>query len=286
MRFAMKKSRGLGWGVLLGLLFFIPVLVGPELGLPDPKDNTFKLMLIVPMYFLLVMYVYTLLALLTTKYWLDDQAFHIRWGFRHKIIPLTAITDVIDYQGNPNLGVMVGYSWPGHIIGYYNIHGLGIAEFFGADWKDGMIIVKYDGGSVAITPTEKNVLLNTLAAAANKTIQNINADDPSVIKQDDELFEETIDRIDQDKGYQALIKVNLGLIAVLIAFLAIFFPGSGAVSMILVFPGLAISMFVFILAIASRMYQMMPTMAYAMFLLSMMVTLVFIIISILVVAFY
>jgi len=112
---------------------------------------------------------------------------------------------------------------------------------------------------------------------------------PAAVSYDEDLFEEisaTIDRIDQDKGYKTLIKVNITLIIALIALLALFYPGSGTLPLVLVFPGLAISMFVFILGIASRMYQMMPTMAYAMFILPIMVSLVFIIISILVISFY
>lgn len=291
MRFSIKKANGFGWGLLLGVFFFVPVLLGPQIALPAPEDHTFKLLLTVPMYFLLVVYVYALLALLTVNYRLDEETLHVRWGFRHKKIPLNTITEVIDYQGNPNLGIMVGYSWPGHIIGYYNLIGFGMVDFFAADWKQGAVIIQSDNGCIALTPKDKNVFLNTVAAATDKTIQCISVDQAIIAnvnlndEDDDELIE-TVDRLDQDKGYKTLIKVNIALILALIAYLAIFYPGSDTISLILVFPGLAISIFVFMLGIASRLYQMMPTMAYAMFILPIMVSLVFIIISILIVNYY
>ncbi|MGE5380793.1 MAG: PH domain-containing protein [Methylocystaceae bacterium] len=286
MRFTITKMNGIGWGLLLGVLFFVPVLLGPQLALPTAEDYTFKMLLTIPMCLLLLLYVYALIALLTMKYWIDDKNLHIRWGIRHKVIPLKSINEIVDYQTNPNLGVMVGYSWPGHILGYYNVIGTGVVDFFGGDWKKGMAIIHTDVCSVALTPDDRNSFLNTISASSGVPVQTITEEQAVSVNHDDELFEETIERIDQDKGYKTLIKVNIGLIIAMIAFLAIFYPGSGVIPLILVFPGLAISMFVFIMGISSRMYQIMPTMAYAMFILPIMVSLVFIIISILIISFY
>lgn len=276
MRFTIDKKRGLLWGILIGLGFFVPVLLGPNLALKSPADHAFKMLLTVPMYILLVFYVYVMMALLTLRYWLDDKGLHVRWGFKHKYVQFTDIKDIIDLKGSPSIGVLVGFSWPGYIVGYYIIKNLRWAYFLAGDWKNGVVILSYPGGNLALSPCERELFLEHLATATGKPITELEC---STLYPDD-----SGDRIEQDRGYNALLKFNMVAIFVLIAFLALGYPGSGAPSILLLFPGLAVAVFTFMIGVASRMYQFMPMMAYLMFMLSIMVAIVFLIISVTVIA--
>jgi len=276
LRFTIEKKSGFLWGLLIGLGFFVSVLLGPNLALKSPADHAFKMLLIVPMYILLVVYLYVMLALLTMRYWLDEKGLHVRWGFKHKYVPFTDIKDIIYLKGNPNIGVLVGFSWPGYIVGYYTIKKLLWVYFLGGDWKKGAIIVSYPGGNLALCPREQRLFLDRLGALTGQQITEI---DCSTLYSDD-----SADRIDQDRGYNALLKFNVVIIAVLTVLLAVCYPGSGAPSILLLFPGLAVAIFTFMIGVASRMYQVMPTMSYLMFMLSIMVAIVFLIISITVIA--
>jgi hypothetical protein len=227
------------------------------------------------MYLALAAFVCLLMDFAAMRYSIDSEGIRISTLFQKQLLPWGSISEVTEIRGRPDANVMLGCGWTGMVRGYYNITGIGITDFYGGSLESGALIIKDEVRRVALTPDDRSAFL--------QAIREHGGPEPAIITADSLMSDEFDDRIDRDPGYKSLLRFNTFLIVALAAYLAAFFPGQG--SIVLLFPGLATAMFAFMIGVAGRMYQLMPIMSYVMLFLSAMVTVVFIVVSLLIVTF-
>ncbi|MGE5371193.1 MAG: PH domain-containing protein [Solirubrobacterales bacterium] len=258
------KSNGLLMGVFLGALFFVIYIGGVQIAL---EGGALKWTLLLPAYLFLVLYIYLLVSKVTMKYILTDTGLQISWAFSQTVIPFDEIQDVSVVTGRVNLVNILGASWPGFMIGMYELRGVGPAKFYASDVYHEILMVRTRTGLTAITPDAD--FANALADAVNTEIGHIDTY---------EIHESEIGEIiDEDLGYMVLLGLNIIVIATLCVYLAIFFPGSAAPRISMLFLPLAVGLFVFNMVNASRIFHYAKMGAYGIWLIQLMVSIGFLV---------
>lgn len=273
MNFKPRKSLGAWYGLLVGVMVFGICLWGIYFSLSGAGDLTLKLMLLIPAYIFLAVYVLFLLAAFTLKYTANDKGLLIKAGIRRVFIPYKDINEIINVTGNTNIFSIIGAKWPGFKIGLFNVRGIGPMRLYATKMNKGFIYIKSASGLIGITPEDHKYqeLLTLLAGNSGKEAMDF---DLNQIPE-----EEKGTNVWEDNFYRLLLKINLFLLLAYGAYMAIFFPGSSSPDFIMLLPVLAIALLCFNIGNAERLYQFNSGGGYALLALSIFVTGIFFILS-------
>lgn len=268
----VNKSKGIGFGILLGALVFGFSFWGISFSL-GPEDATLKLFLYIPAYFFLFIYIVLLLGAINLNYYIKNDGLEINWGIRKIHINWNEIEKVLKIEGRSNLYSLLGASWPGYMIGLYGVKGLGTARMYATNPWEGFLYVKSSKGFFGITPEKEEMtkLLQTIKEKTKQPVEVVNMDN-----MDPEIKGSSIK---DDNFYQLLFRLNLIFLGAFGAYLAIFFPGSGAPNFTILLLVLAVALFFFNIGNAGRLFQFSKTGAYALQIISIGVTGLFIILA-------
>ncbi len=269
MKIKTKKTYGAWFGLILGLIVFSFCIWGVNFALAD-GDKVLKLIIEIPIYFFLVLFIIILIGAFNMHYFYDETGFRIHWGFYSVFIPWEKVKAVTKIEGASNIFPILGVSWPGLIVGLYQVKGLGTAKIFGTDTSEGFIYLKSDVGYFALTP-EDDSLYELIAEKSNTEVEVFDMDDLSVEEKGKGLME--------DRFYSLLFKLNIIFLAIFALYTAIFFPGSGAPNFIILLLVLAVGIFFFNISNAARLYQFSDTGGCVLLVLGLAVTGIFIILS-------
>lgn len=277
MDYAPRKSGGLLWGLLLGLAGFGTVIWSVQFSLVQPDERMLKVFLLVPAYLFAGVYLYLLLGAAILHYQVGDNGVTIRWATRTIHLPWPELTRIIRVTGEKNLAGLTGISWPGYIVGNYNLKGLSLVKMYGTRVKDDLIVLESSRGYFGLTPSDQAGFLEDLARRSNLPVEVLDMSD---------LSEEVRGKsVTQDMIYMGLYALNMVFLAGLIAYQAIFFPGSGASRTVVLLIALGIGVLVFNIGNAGRVYQFMPSAAYLIWGLSLLIMLTFLVLSIVTISF-
>lgn len=269
MEFKTKKSNGTWFGLVMGVIVFGFSLWGIGFSL-GAGDEILKLLLYIPAYLFLAIYIYLLLGSFLMGYQVDDRRLVINWGFRKISVPWGEINEVIKVEGKSNLYSLLGASWPGYMAGLYNAKGLGPVRMYATCPEEGFVYIKTNMGFFGITPEDSN-MINMIAEKADKEVETIDMNQvPEEIKGEN---------MQEDNFYRILFKLNIVFLVLFTLYLGIFFPGSGAPNFIILLLVLAVALFFFNLSNANRLYQFSAQGGYVLLLIGIAVTGIFLILS-------
>ncbi|MEA1961243.1 MAG: PH domain-containing protein [Bacillota bacterium] len=270
MRYHTKRAYGEWFGLMAGILVFGFVIWGINFSLGS-DDEALKIMLYIPTYLFLVVYVYLMIGAFNLSYAVTDDCFTIRWGVQRKKVVWDEVTEIVRIKGTTNLYPFLGASWPGYIIGLYSIKALGPVRMYGTKTDNGFLYLKTQKGFFGLTPEDDN-LAEVIAQKTAKEVQIVNMDEIPI--------EEKGTNINKDRFYNLYHKLNIIFLTAFAMYVALFFPGSGAPRFIILLLVLAIALFFFNMANASRLFQFSPSGAYIMLLIGLAVTGIFLILAI------
>lgn len=269
MKFRAEKSHAAWLGLIFGLIIFAFILWGIDFSL-GAEDKTFKLLLYIPVYIFMGLYLLLLIGAFNLQYEADDEGLIIKWSLRKKKISWEDIDEVIEIKGRASIYPFLGASWPGYMVGLYSVGGLGPVRMYASRYNDGFLYIKSQKGFVGITP-ENDKLRELILSKTDKELQTIDMDEMPVAEKGRNMWE--------DRFFNLYYKLNIIFLIIFAAYTAIAFPGSGAPSIIILLLVLAIALFFFNAANASRLFQYSNQGAYATLLIGLAVTGVFIILS-------
>ncbi|SHG62287.1 PH domain-containing protein [Thermosyntropha lipolytica DSM 11003] len=270
MKYNTSKKTGIWLGGIIGLFIFAFCIWGIDFSLTQ-NDAVLKIMLLIPAFIFLGMFIFVLINGLAMNYYLSSNGMEIRWGLRRKFIPWEEINEIIRIKGKSNLFSILGISWPGYTVGLYNIRGLGPARMYATDINQGFLYLKTSKGFFGITPKEIEEVARLIAEKSGKEIQYLDMDT---------VPEETKGKIiSEDSSYRLLYILNIILLLAFALYLGIFFPGSGASRFIILLLVLAIGLFFFNTSNAARLFQFSHNGGYALLILGIIVTGTFFILS-------
>ncbi len=269
MEFRAKKSNGSWFGLLLSIVMFGFFIWGINFSL-GPEDMALAIMLYIPVYLFIGIFVVLLWGSFTLKYTCDEDQLIINWGFIKAKIPWNEIETIENIKGKINYYSILGMSWPGFIAGLYSARGLGYVKMYGSDNSEGFLLLRTNLGLYGLTPDSPE-LAAMIAAKAGKSVDIINMDEMPPEKKGVDLH--------ADGFYKLLMRINVVFIALYGLYLLIFFPSSGAPPFIILLLILAIALFFFTLGNAARLYQFSTTGGYVMLMVGIAVTGIFFILS-------
>ncbi|MGE5398265.1 MAG: PH domain-containing protein [Chitinophagales bacterium] len=262
-----KKAKGIFMGLILGVVFFGTVIGGVSYSL-GPDDMILKMVLLVPSYALLALYLYLLFGFLTLKYLADDNGFTVKWATKRYFIPWSDLDGVTKMTGGCNLVNILGVSWPGSIAGSYIVKGYGFARVFANNVEEMLIL------------SSKNLSLGiSISSGLEKYIAERSGQELKTIDVFDLSKEETGNVVSEDLPYMILYALNIISILALAMYLAIFFPGSGANPMAVLLLSLEVALFSFNLATVTRLYHYMNLVAYLIWFIGLTINIVFFIMA-------
>ena len=270
MTYRPKKSYG-GWlGLIVGILVFGFTIWGINFALDD-SDRTLRILLYIPTYLFLVIYVYLILGAFSLGYKIEKDALVIIWGLHKKRVTWEQFDEIIDVKGQANFFPFLAASWPGYMVGLYSAKGLGSIRMFATHAQEGFIYLKTQKGFLGITPADQGFVTVLL----NKTGKKL-----KTVDMDQMPPEEKGESIKDDRFFKLYYKLNVIFLAIFAGYLGIFFPGSGAPKFIILLLVLALALFVFNVGNAKRLFQFSSQGAYMTLLIGLAVTGIFIILSI------
>lgn len=270
MIYKARKSWGAWFGLIFGVVVYGFAIWGIGYSL-DESDKTLKILLYIPTYLLLVVQVYLILGAFNLKYQVNDDHFILIWGFAKKHIAWEEFNEVIEIKGHGNFFPFLAITWPGYIVGLFQLKGVGPVRMYGTHAKDGFLYLKTQRGFLGITPENESLA----EVIAEKTGQDI-----KVIDMDAMPVEEKGEDMHEDRYFRLYYKLNVFLLAGYVLYVAIFYPGSDAPNFIILLLVLAIALFLFNIGNAKRLYQFSTQGGYMTLLLGIAVTGIFLILSI------
>jgi len=264
-----NKAYG-GWvGLLLGIIIFGFIIWGINYALGD-SNRALKMLLIVPTYLFLVAYVYLLLGAFTLGYRIENDALVIIWGLQRKRIAWDQFDEIIEVKGRANLLPFLGISWWGYMFGLYSAKEIGSVRMYATHTEDGFLYLKTKIGFYGITPAD-HTLMTALIEKTGKMLKSVDINKMST--------EEKGECLHEDRFYNMYYKLNVLFLIIFAAYLGIFFPGSGAPKFIILLLVLDIALFMFNTSNAKRLYHFSTQGAYMTLLIGLLVTGIFIILS-------
>lgn len=270
MNYRPKQTYS-GWlALLMGILVFGFSIWGINFAL-DESDRALKIMLYIPTYLFLLVYIYLVLGAFNLSYRIEDDALVLIWGLYKKRISWDQFDEIIDVKGQANFYPFISVSWWGYMVGVFSATGLGVIRMFATHTEDGFIFLKTKDGFFGMTPADSGILTELI----NKTDKAL-----KIVDMDKMSNEEKGDSIRDDRFFNLYYKLNVIFLTVFAGYLGIFFPGSGAPRFIILLLVLAIALFVFNVSNAKRLYQFSSQGAYMTLLIGVVVTGIFIILSI------
>jgi hypothetical protein len=265
-----NKAYG-GWvGLLLGIVIFGFIIWGVNYALGD-SNSALKMLLIVPTYLFLIAYIYLLIGAFTLGYKIENDALVIIWGLQRKRIPWDQFDEIIEVKGRANLLPFLGISWWGYMFGLYSAKGIGTVRMYGAHIGDGFLYLKTKIGFFGITPADQKII-SALIEKTGKSLKSIDMDTMSP--------EEKGECLHEDRFYSMYYKLNVLLLMIFAGYLGIFFPGSDAPKFIILLLVLDLALFIFNTSNAKRLYHFTSQGAYITLLLGLLVTGIFIVLSV------
>lgn len=270
MNYRPKNAYGSWPGLLLGLLVFAFTIWGINYSL-DSSDRTLKILLYVPTYLFLIVYVYLIIGVFSLSYRIEKDTLVINWGFYKKRIKWDQVNEIIEVKGRANFFPLLSVSWSGYMVGLFCVKGLGAIKMFATYPQDGFIYLKTQEGLFGITPAD-HALITMLLNNTGKSLKTVDMDKMS--------SDEKGEGIHEDRFFNLYYKLNLIFLGIFAGYLGIFFPGSGAPKFIILLLVLAIALFVFNASNAKKLYQFSYQGAYITLLIGLVVTGIFIILSV------
>jgi hypothetical protein len=262
-------SKAFWLGLVFGGIIFGFVFWGIDYSL-GPEDEALKLALILPAYFFAGIFVFLLLGSYAIQYQIKNDVLLIKWGFRTIRIPLETINEIIQVTGKSNMFSILGVSWPGYMVGLYQVKGLGPVRMYATQPQQGFVYLKTSRGFFGLTPVNDN-LINKIAECTEKEITVVDMDSmPEEIKGKS---------MQEDGFYRLLFALNIVLLLVFAAYLAIFFPNSGAPPFVVLLLVLAVALFFFNISNAGRLFQFSEMGGYILLLIGIAVTGIFLILA-------
>ncbi|MCX5780129.1 MAG: PH domain-containing protein [Firmicutes bacterium] len=269
MKYKTKKAYG-GWLGLIGVVVIFGFsLWGINYAL-DATDRTLKIMLYIPTYIFLAAYIYFVFGAFNLGYRIDDNALLIKWGFMKKKFKWDEFEEITAIQGQANFFPYLGVSWWGYMVGMYSAKGLGTVRMFATHAQEGFIWLKTKQGVFGITPADPG-MVQVLLEKTGQALKTIDMDRMSP--------EEKGEGIQDDRTFKLYYRLNQIFVVGYAAYLAIFFPGSGAPKFVILLLVLAIALFFFNASNAKRIYQFSAAGAHMTLIISLLVTGMFIILS-------
>jgi len=277
MNFKPKKGGGALWGLLLGSGGFGTVIWAVHFSLVQPDERLLKWLLLTPSYLLAAVFFYLLLGAVLMNYKVDEGGITVTWGLRSIHVPWPDLTRVVRVTGRKNLGNLIGISWPGYMVGTYHLKGLAPVKMFATRTRDEVVVLETTRGYLGLTPADASGFIAEVQRRSGKESEVLDTSD---------LSEEVMGNIaSEDMVYMGLYALNLVLLAGLIAYQAVFFPGSGASRTVVLLPALGIGVLAFNIGNASRVYQFVPSGAYLIWALSLVIMLTFLTLSVVTISF-
>jgi hypothetical protein len=262
-------SKAFWLGLVFGGIIFGFVFWGIDYSL-GPEDEALKIALILPAYFFAGIFVFLLLGSYTIQYRIENDVLLIKWGIRTIRIPLETVNEIIKVTGKSNMFSILGVSWPGYMVGLYQIKGLGPVRMYATQPQQGFVYLKTSVGFFGLTPVNDN-LINKIVECTEKEIIVVDMDSmPEEIKGKS---------IQEDGFYRLLFALNIVLLLVFAAYLAIFFPNSGAPPFVVLLLVLAVALFFFNISNAGRLFQFSEMGGYILLLIGIAVTGIFLILA-------
>lgn len=269
MTIKAMPSKAFWLGLVFGGIIFGFVFWGIDYSL-GPEDEALKLALILPAYFFAGIFVFLLLGSYAIQYQIKNDVLLIKWGFRTIRIPLETINEIIQVTGKSNMFSILGVSWPGYMVGLYQVKGLGPVRMYATQPQQGFVYLKTSRGFFGLTPVNDN-LINKIAECTEKEITVVDMDSmPEEIKGKS---------MQEDGFYRLLFALNIVLLLLFAAYLAIFFPNSGAPPFVVLLLVLAVALFFFNISNAGRLFQFSEMGGYILLLIGIAVTGIFLILA-------
>ncbi len=270
MTYKPIKSYGGLVGLIMGILIFGFTIWGINFSLDD-SDRTLKIMLYIPTYLFLVVYVYLILGAFNLRYKIEKDALVIIWGLYKKRITWDQFDEITEIKGQANLFPFLNATWPGYMVGLYSNKILGSVRMFATHIEKGFVFLKTKNALLGITPADQE-FLSVLLSKTGKKLKTLDMDKMSQDEKGESLKE--------DRFFNLYYKLNVIFLAIFAAYLGIFFPGSGAPKFIILLLVLALALFMFNISNAGRLFQFSSQGAYMTLLVGLAVTGIFIILSI------
>lgn len=270
MTYKRIKSFGALYGLIFGILAFGFTIWGIGYSLDD-ADKTLKILLYIPTYLFMVIYIYLILGAFRLNYTVNDDGFVLTWGVAKKHIGWDEFDEIIEIKGHGNLFPFLAMAWPGYIVGLYQLKGIGPVRMYGTHAIDGFLYLKTKRGFLGLTPRD-GALAQAISEKTGKEVKVINMDEMPDDQRGKDMHE--------DRFFKMYHRLNVIFLVILFAYVAAFFPGSGAPKIIILLCVLAMDLFFFNLANAKRLYQFSPQGGYSTLILGILVTGIFLILSI------
>lgn len=221
MVFKPLKSTGLAFG-----LAAVVILIGAEVSaLAFLRAESFSFWAFLALCFLvaslpiLSFIGYRCYGLARGRYVLSRNALVVEWGGRRELIPLESISEVRAVTEAAELATLRprGFTWPGCLVGRAELAGLGAVEFLAATGAQGLVIVKYDGACLAISPADPRAFAQAFAG--------LQAEGPSA-KIEPESIAPGFQRWDIWRDWPTLALIAAGGLSelVLVAYLLLIYP--------------------------------------------------------------
>ncbi|MEN6325943.1 MAG: PH domain-containing protein [Syntrophomonas sp.] len=269
MDFSPKKTSGIIYGLIMGLVIFGFCFWGIGFSL-GPDDRTLKIMLYIPAYLFLFIYLILITGLLNMSYRVEEDGLVIKWGIARIKIAWDEIKNINRIAGKSNMSSLFGSSWHGYMIGLYTINGVGAVRMFATFPEKGFIYLKTSRGFYGLTPADPK-LIDIISEKSGIYIDTVDMDE-----MDPEIKGKSMQ---DDDFYRILLSLNIFFLGLFAAYLAIFFPGSGAPPFVVLLLVLAVALFFFSIGNAGRLYQFSQTGGYMLLALGLAVTGIFLILS-------
>ncbi|HPF21177.1 MAG TPA: PH domain-containing protein, partial [Syntrophomonas sp.] len=186
------------------------------------------------------------------------------------------IDEIVQIEGKSNLFPFLSMTWPGYVVGLFQLKGVGPVRMYGTHAKDGFLYLKTQRGFLGITPQDDK-LAKLIAEKTGKEVQILDMDTiPVEVKGHD---------MHTDRYFMLYTRINNVLLILFCLYVAIFFPRSNADPLIILLVVLAINLYLFNNANAKRLYQFSQQGGYFTLLIGMAVTGIFLILSIVQISF-
>jgi len=167
MVFSPPKSTGLaiGLGAITLTLALDAVLVALIRFAPLSFPTFIFICLLVASAPVLAWIAYRCYGLARARYVLSRNALVVEWGGRREVIPMEMIGEVRASAEVETVLRPPGITWPGCIVGRTRVPDFGDVEFLAAApfGQPGLVLVNYRGGWLAISPSDHQAFLQSLA---------------------------------------------------------------------------------------------------------------------------
>jgi hypothetical protein len=272
MEYKPRKSWGSWYGLIVGGIVFAVCLWGINFSLGE-EDQVLKLMLLVPAYLFLMVYIGFVASAFTLKYETNEKGLTIKAGPRRFTIPYEQINELINVKGRFNIFSIIGANWPGLKLGLFTVRGVGPIRLYASQTAEGFLFIKSEPGFIGITPADDvyEDLLKILEEKTGKEAQVFSIDSIPSDEQGENVREDTF--------YKLLLRINLFMLLAYSLYLALVFPGSGAPRFIVLLLVLALALFFFNIGNAERLYQFSTTGGYVLLSIGILVTGIFFILT-------